>query len=310
MNRVSGLPPPWTDDAVLKYYRFTNPYRASDRVSQYLIRHVLYEGEQTPIEIFFRMMLFKMFNSIRTWEWLCTHVGVPESANYDHIEYAAVLDALVAVQSRVYSAAYIIPNPGLGHKRKHHNHLQLLAQMLLDELPHRISEATSLQSVYLMLMQYPSIGPFLSFQFAIDLNYSVVLDFSEMDFVVAGPGARSGIRKCFDDTAGLDDADLIRAVSDLSEDEFARQGIEFQNLWGRQLQLIDLQNLFCEVDKYARILHPESKGTSSRTRIKQRFRLSSYDLPQWYPPKWGLSLPKNLQQSDERTSDITSPLLF
>ena len=45
-------------------------------------------------------------------------------------------------------------------------------------------------------------------------------------------------------------------MAENQEDEFARRGIEFQTLWGRPLQLIDCQNLFCEVDKYARVYHP------------------------------------------------------
>ena len=38
------------------------------------------------------------------------------------------------------------------------------------------------------------------------------------------------------------------------------------------MQLIDCQNLFCEVDKYARHAHPEVRGISGRTRIKQSYR--------------------------------------
>src|SRR6266540_2321834 len=44
MRRAQGAPPPWSDDPVISAHRFTNAYRASDRVSQYLIRHVQYEG--------------------------------------------------------------------------------------------------------------------------------------------------------------------------------------------------------------------------------------------------------------------------
>src|SRR5690349_12726961 len=47
MKRVAGERPPWTDDPVLASHRFTNVYRAADRVSQYLIRYVLYRGPQT-----------------------------------------------------------------------------------------------------------------------------------------------------------------------------------------------------------------------------------------------------------------------
>src|SRR6266481_5004762 len=61
---------PWTTDAVLRAYRFTNVYRAADRVSQYLIREIQYRADrpQTPTEIFFRTLLLKIFNRIETWE--------------------------------------------------------------------------------------------------------------------------------------------------------------------------------------------------------------------------------------------------
>ena len=46
-NRLLGMPAPWTLDPILANYKFTNAYRASDRVSQYLIRHVIYRDEST-----------------------------------------------------------------------------------------------------------------------------------------------------------------------------------------------------------------------------------------------------------------------
>ena len=291
MRRVTAAPMPWTTDPVLLSYRFTNAYRAADRVSQYLIRNVLYRGEQTPHEIFFRCLLFKLFNKVETWKHLTDQLGPPATETFDPDRYALALDHLLDARTTVYSAAYIMPCPPFGQARKHGNHLRLLDLMLRTNAPARIHEARSLQEVYGVLKDFPSIGPFLAFQFAIDLNYSAMLDFSEMDFVVAGPGARHGIRKCFADTAGLDDADLIRAVSDLSEGEFERLGLRFRELWGRRLHLIDYQNLFCEVDKYARVAHPTAPGPSKRTRIKQRYVPDPRPLPQWYPPKWHLALP-------------------
>src|SRR5690349_13447532 len=74
-RRVEGLAPPWTADPVIGSHRFTNVYRASDRVSQYLIRHVIYDGPQTDEEVFFRTMLFKLFNKIATWERLVEELG-------------------------------------------------------------------------------------------------------------------------------------------------------------------------------------------------------------------------------------------
>jgi hypothetical protein len=292
VRRLAGAPPPWTDDPTLAAHRFTNVYRAADRVSQYLIRHVLYEGPQQVEEVFFRALLFKFFNRIDTWERLTESLGPPTWANFSLGRYARVLDDLLATGDRIYSAAYIMPSPNFGNQRKHRNHLCLLEHMMREGAPHRIAQAKAMQEVYSILRSYPSLGDFLAFQFAIDLNYSTLVDFSEMDFVVAGPGARDGIRKCFVDTAGFSEADVIRAVAERAQDEFSRLDLSFATLWGRALQLIDCQNLFCEVDKYARVVHPTVQGLSCRTRIKQKFVAKSAPLPQWYPPKWGLSVPE------------------
>lgn len=290
-RRVAGTPPPWTNDPVLVRYRFTNPYRAADRVSQYLIRKVLYAGEQTPQEVFFRAILFKLFNRINTWEVLEAELGWPSWKRFDFDRYARVLDAMMARGQRVYSAAYIMPSPRLGNRRKHRNHLRLLEYMMRAGAPAVVARAGSLREVFEAIRRYQSLGAFLAFQFAIDLNYSEVIHFSEMDFVVAGPGARDGIRKCFADIGGLDEAELIRAVSEMVAAECERLGLSFKTLWGRPLQLVDCQNLFCEVAKYARVVHPEARGALGRTRIKQVFAASHEPLPQWYPPKWGITVP-------------------
>jgi len=65
--------------------------------------------------------------------------------------------------------------------------------------------------------------------------------------------------------------------------------LNFKDLWGRPLQFIDCQNLFCEVDKYARIAHPEFSGLTGRVRIKQKFRTNFKIINYYYPPKWGIN---------------------
>jgi len=291
MRRVKGTPPPWTNDQILASHRFTNVYRAADRVSQYLIRHVLYKSPQNIEEMFFRVILFKIFNRIETWEVLIAKLGDPLWTHFDFNRYARVLDAMMARGERVYSGAYIMPSPSFGSARKHRNHLQLLEYMMRDGAPRRIALARSLQEVFKILRSYPSLGEFLAFQFSIDLNYGELINFSEMEFVVAGPGAREGIRKCFADTAGLNEPELIRAITERADDEFRRLELTFETLWGRPLQLIDCQNLFCEVDKYARVVHPEVSSRSGRTRIKQKFTPNSATISHWYPPKWGIQVP-------------------
>jgi hypothetical protein len=297
-RRVKGETPPWTDDPILAAHRFTNAYRAADRVSQFLIRHVIYSGPQTAEELFFRIFFFKIFNRIETWKSVESVLGQICWEGYEFERYAKALDCIRVNGSSIYSNAYIMPSPHFGELTKHRNHLLLLEHMMRESVPRKVAGAKSLEQVFRILLEYPSLGRFLAFQFTIDLNYSALRDFSEMDFVVAGPGARDGIKKCFVDTAGLDDADVIRIVTEQADEQFKRLGITFSDLWGRQLQLIDCQNLFCEVDKYSRVAHPEVQGLSGRTRIKQRFVAAAKPLPQWYPPKWGVLVPDRLAAAE------------
>ena len=290
-RRLEGCPPPWTHDSILARFKFTNAYRASDRVSQYLIRNVIYDGSQSLEEVFFRTLLFKMFNKIETWELLKAVVGDIEYSSYSFDAYDRVLSQALVAGRAIYSAAYIMPSAGrvFRYAKKHRNHLKLIERMMEDELPQRIAGAHTMRDAFGLLRSYPSIGDFLAYQFVTDLNYSEVTDFSEMEFVVPGPGALDGIHKCFSDLGGLTEADLIRVVTERQEEEFDRLGLRFRDLWGRRLQLIDCQNLFCEVSKYARVKHPEIGGLSKRTRIKQYYRPTVNPIPYWYPPKWRIN---------------------
>jgi NTP pyrophosphatase (non-canonical NTP hydrolase) len=161
--------------------------------------------------------------------------------------------------------------------------------MMEEDLPNRLAKAGTMQRAFDLIRAYPTLGDFLGYQYVTDINYSAVTDFTEMEFVVPGPGAIDGIRKCFRDTGGLNDAEVIRFMADRQDLEFARLGLRFQSLWGRCLQLIDCQNLFCEVNKYARVRHPDIRGASGRTKIKQRFRPNPERIDYWYPPKWGIN---------------------
>ena len=238
----------------------------------------------------FRILLYKLFNKIETWNLLENELGPLTHAEYSFKRYDQVLGRAMTRGQKIYSAAYIMPSGGsLGHERKHRNHLALIERMIRGELPTRLAEAGSMQQAFNLLRSYPTIGDFLAYQYVTDINYSTITNFTEMEFVVPGPGAIDGIRKCFTDTSGMTDADVIRIMVERQEAEFDRLGLDFRTLWGRRLQLIDCQNLFCEVDKYARVVHPEANGASGRTRIKQKFRPNEDPIEYWYPPKWKIN---------------------
>jgi len=290
--RVEGKPAPWSRDSVLNEYKFTNSYRASDRVSQYLIRNVIYAGPSDTEEVFFRTLLFKLFNKIETWELLSLHLGEIRWASYRYHDYDAVLSRARRSGATIYSAAYIMASGHniFGVDRKYQGHLMLLEKMLADNVPHRLAKCRSMHQGFELLRTYPLIGNFLAYQLITDLNYSELTNFTEMEFTIPGPGARDGIHKCFASLGGLSEVDIIRLMADRQEYEFERLRIAFPSLWGRRLRLIDIQNLFCEVGKYARVKHPEVAGTSGRKRIKQKFKAKNQPIRYFYPPKWKLDV--------------------
>ena len=305
--RLHGAEPPWCDDEIIGKYKFCNAYRASDRVSQYLIRKVIYGGGCGDEDTVFRIVLFKLFNRIETWEHLERRLGELALSSFDFSRYDAVIQEALDAGQAIYTSAYMsCANKVFGYDRKHRNHLALLERMFVtDRLACAILQAKSLEGVYRNLLSYPLIGRFTAYQVAIDINYSPVVDFSENDFTVPGPGAERGIEKCFVDSGGKDESYIIRWMVERQDDEFARLGIAFQDLWGRPLQCIDCQGLFCETDKYCREAHPELK--SNRTRIKARFSPNPSPIRYLYPPKWGINA--NVQQvvaTDKVRSGVTA----
>lgn len=287
--RQAGRPGPWTADPILRQHRFTNCYRAADRVSQFLISEVAYRGPQDAENMVFRILLFKLFNKVSTWCLLERRFGEISWRTADLVAFDRILTEAFAGGERLYSAAYVVPPPRLGGERKHSNHLRLLRLMMEDRVHEKLASARTMADAFEVLRSYPAIGDFLAYQFLIDINYSEALEFDESDFVVPGPGARDGIRKCFGSAASGLEAEVIRYMVDSQEEHFERLGLVFNGLRGRRLQLIDCQNLFCEVDKYARVAHPDVRGISGRMRIKQKYAPDTSPLTAWFPPKWKLN---------------------
>lgn len=292
-KKLKGEKSPWTNDEILDKYKFTNSYRALDRVSQFLINEVIYKNEYPLEDTFFRIILFKLFNKIETWKALEQEFGEITLSSYDFDKFSSFLNELMENKFSIYSAAYIMASGGsyYKYKRKHQNHLKLLEHMIKDEVPRKLNKSNSMEEGYKTLLSYPSVGTFLAYQLITDVNYSKITNYSEMEFVKAGPGAIEGISKCFSNYSDFSPEDIIRRVTAEQDYHFERLNIQFDDLFGRKLQLIDCQNIFCEIGKYARVSNPTIKGNSTRIRIKQKYKKNNKTkIKLFLPPKWNLKL--------------------
>ncbi|MEH2037031.1 nucleotide kinase domain-containing protein [Nostoc sp.] len=288
-NKINNLPLPWTSDPIINTYKFCNAYRASDRVSQYLIKKVIYDQNrsQNEEEVILRILLFKIFNKIETWEYLENKIGdYITLSNFDSNVYSDILQEAMNLGYVIYTSAYMsCASKEFGYDKKHQNHLALIDKMVVqDRVVNRIVKAKNFEDVFKIIQEYPLLGKFMAYQLATDINYSEIINFDENSFTIAGPGAERGISKCFIGTEGKTYTDVIHWMTENQEKEFQRLGLNFQSLWGRPLQAIDCQNLFCETDKYCRAAFPDLK--SNRKKIKSKFTSTPQPIDYFYPPKW------------------------
>ncbi|MBF8708118.1 hypothetical protein IR016_15100 [Pseudomonas putida] len=277
-------------DPIIDRFKFTNCYRALDRTSQYLISNIIQNNSYNEQDTFFRIIIFKTFNKIETWLALEEEFGTIDLTTFDEIRYAQALDKLRANNRKIYSAAYIMPSgkSEFGSQRKHENNLRMISLMLKLNLQHRVWESTNLEENYKLLLNIPTLGNFLAYQYAIDLGYSRYSNTNENQFVVAGPGAARGIKKCFPTARPEDYSYIIEHMTNTQSFEFDRLGIKFNHLKNRNLQLIDCQNLFCELDKYLRVKRPEFGNPGAR--IKQKYKKNPTPINYEFPHHWNTHL--------------------
>lgn len=293
-SKYEGQRYPWTDDTILRKHKFTNVYRACDRVSQYLIKNVIYNAQQnySDQDLFLRILVFKVFNRIDTWEYIEQKTGglCVKTFNVDRL--SKLLSERIDNQP-IFNSAYLMTGSHHAYTQyvsKHERWLRMIEkEFIKGHLAFKILQAKSMQQIFDLLSSCPFIGGFLAYQYTIDLNYSELIDFNENDFVKAGIGAIRGIKKCFLDLGKYTYEDAIRHTYENVDKYRERYGFSnFKNLFGREPTLIDLQNCFCETDKYLRVQMPELN--LENTRIKQIYRRSGPFIEYYFPPKWNLNV--------------------
>lgn len=286
----------WSKDPILSTFKFTNVYRASDRVSQYLIKNVIYKDieKYSPIDVLLRIIVFKIFNKIETWEYLNDNLNNNLKADTFDPHEISILLSKRQTYCPIFSNAYMMTG---SHKKydylptKHEKWLTMVKKEMIEGGGFDdILSADSMEEVYNRLLKCSFIGVFLAYQYTIDFNYSPYLNFSENSFVKAGIGAVRGIKKCFKNYGSCYE-DAIHYVKEHFQELQTRYGYcEFRPLPGHEPTLIDLQNCFCETDKYLRVKMPELKV--GNVRIKQKYKEYPMGIHFYFPPKWKINTDK------------------
>jgi 5-hmdU DNA kinase-like protein len=124
---------------------------------------------------------------------------------------------------------------------KHERYLAVLEKMMREDITDRSKAAKTYKEAFNALRRRGLYGDFTAMQHLTDLNYSPTINFSEDDFIVAGPGALDGLQKCFVNFGRQPEvaAEIIRRFVERQEGFFADVGLKSVRLFGqRRLTLI------------------------------------------------------------------------
>ncbi len=245
LKKEAGKPKPWTNDEILQSYRFTNVLRIQDKVSQWLL-HNWYEPFKDHPNMLLACTLARQLNNIDSM----AAVGFPNIWNPKKVQ--AVLDERKAAGLGNYSAAYMITG-GYGEKgrAKEEKSYQTVYRVCEPVYKSKTKiDTNSMERTWKSLLVFPGFSSFIAGQVTADLRWGLTGSWDDKClWAPMGPGSLRGINRI-----------LGRPIEyKLTQAEFMR---DFSSLYNKiktvsgipNLEAIDFQGTFCEIDKYSRAL--------------------------------------------------------
>ncbi len=211
LRRRAGLPRPWTDDAILGHYRFTNVFRELDRVTLWIDEHVrrpldqmLERGEIELWQQVLGIVLARTFNRTETLEQIVLQNHLFDG---DPPFWYYVRQGMYADQFEDYmrahcpkpwvTGAYIVKTPDGMDKLRGALWIVERARERLPALGADASFACSMEALHADLVAMPYLGGFTAYEIVSDVRWlSVGRDWPDiMTWAHAGPGAIRGLHR-------------------------------------------------------------------------------------------------------------------
>lgn len=253
-------------NGVFAIAKFTNIFRFLDRVSQGAVT-VVNKQDLEPAEHAAAIYLFRLFNNLDTWERF--------PYKYNAVEHLADIqpwiDSETANGRSVYGRAYL-----LSSAFPYRIYIEILQDIIESKAYETLLNSESLATKYDTLRAYKGFGEFLAYQFALDFSYYKVNVEDYDGFVIPGVGAVRGASRIFE---GLSKRKLGIVMSSIAHEW--KSDFKF---FGWNLKGNDVQNIFCEFDKYARLELPDLPSTKGQKRVNTRqYRVTRAPYDIYFP---------------------------
>lgn len=255
---------PWTQDAILKSYRFCNVRRRDDRVSQWILRHVV----SLPVpEGSLGLPQLGMFLALCRWvnwpptikEWIFR--GQWPSQRPDWTAMGDVVDRICDNGEQAWTGAFMVrgEQKSHGHAWAHWGKGRYVADIVVRRemtlAAHQLRDAlrtNTRQAVATVLQGCYGWGPFMAGQVVDDWSWTPLLKDATDHYTWApqGPGSLRGLNRLTGKPLGAkwDGQAFLDELQELRRDAVSEMGHEYDDL-----TLMDLQNCACELDKTERV---------------------------------------------------------
>lgn len=258
LRKQEGKPAPWTEDKILRQYRFCNVFREDDITTRWFKANVRDELFYDP-EVVMATIIFRWFNKIETGERL---LGPEENRLklFTGFHPDEIRQRLQGVKP-ILSAAYMIKTPDGMNKLEGllwcFERAARVAFSLGQDWLERVGEVT-LQQAHSELTKLPYMGDFMAYEVITDLRHTALLQDAPdiMFWANPGPGAARGL----DRMCGLELGTLKRGTARDRDTMFflMRQLLELSgdpSLWRGDFpawEMREVEHTLCEFDKYER----------------------------------------------------------
>lgn len=259
-------PAPWTADPILQRYRFCNVRRRDDRVSRWLIGNVFPRALTMTTPAFIQLVaLCRWIN----WPPTIKKILESEYVGTSLIDLPAIgktIDCLVVDDVKAWTGAYMVRAPS---KKKYPGMSKgtFVCEVVveaLDDVRDMLKDVVSAirpsaEKTFCVLQTVPNYGSFMAGQIVADLTYTPLLDkaYDLNTWAPQGPGSKRGFNRLL--------GRPLRAKITPEEWSERLQGWreEVVVAIGSELNLHDLQNVLCELDKYLRVKRGEGRPRST-----------------------------------------------
>jgi hypothetical protein len=263
IHKEAGEDWPWTDDPILREYRFCNIRREDDAVTRWVVKNVR-EPYENDADLWHLLTMARLFNNVETLDAVLKNARAGHVLGVSFYESArSTVRRMQKSKQRVFNPAYMITTAGKKQDKIDYI-FELLGTLWANRLHLRPQKHDTLNSYHMLLGQFQGLGSFLTAQVIADLKYVEPLRSANdwHTFAASGPGSRRGVNRI-----------LGRPVNaSWQEDDWRQKLNKLQTATSVHLRRAkielhaqDLQNCLCEFDKYERARLGKGKP-------KQRYR--------------------------------------